>query len=219
VKAPKLYIIDYGLGNLQSLSNALKTLSLEYEVGQNRERILTSKGLLLPGVGAFNQGMKNLRKLGMIDVLQKAVIEKQIPILGICLGMQLFALSSEENGTHEGLGWINGHVKMIRPDLDHPVPHVGWNNLSDIEKSMLFEKTTTACDFYFDHSFVLNLNDNSATALCHYGDRYTAAVQKENIFGVQFHPEKSHRPGLRLLRAFSQIVQKNTYQRRCLKNA
>ena len=211
MRASNLYIIDYGLGNILSLSNALKVLSLEFDVGHDYRRIVASDGLFLPGVGAFNQGMKNLRKLGLVDVLQEVIIEKKTPILGICLGMQLFARSSEENGTHEGLCWINGHVSRLCPDLEHPVPHVGWNNLHQIGKSALFEKTTTACDFYFDHSFAMDLSNNRATALCEYGKYFTAAVQQENIFGVQFHPEKSHRPGLRLLRAFSQIVQKTIH--------
>lgn len=197
-------IIDYGMGNLQSVKN-----SCEY-VGQKARFVKTavdfeqSEKLILPGVGAFGEGMENLKKQNLIQPLFKEVLEKKKPLLGICLGMQLLADLGTEGGKNAGLGLIPGTVERLEV-TPLRVPHIGWNNITITKPNPLFTPDM-AVDYYFVHSYYFHTQDqNHILATCDYGNAFPCVVGKENIFGVQFHPEKSHQFGLQILRNFFQI--------------
>lgn len=202
MKKNKLLVIDYGVGNIQSVVNALRFLGYEPNVSAEVRDIRSANIYIFPGVGAFGEAMKNLRALKIIDVLTEEVVQRKKPVLGICLGMQLLAQNSEEYGYHKGLGWIEGEVKKMSGNLDARIPHVGWNNISVSEKEPLFSRTEESPSFYFDHSFQFVCPPKYVAAWCMHGNYTIAAVQKQNIFGVQFHPEKSQIQGLKLLRGF-----------------
>lgn len=204
----KILIIDYGIGNHQSVANALRFLGYDFFVSSKKEDILSADSYILPGVGAFGEAMKNLERLGMIELLNQQVLEKRKNILGICLGMQIFAEYSLENGRHEGLGWIEGFIDRIAPRDGLRVPHVGWNNLQIVNRDPLFLSTSDENSFYFDHSYHFLCADKQVAAYSEYGDRFVAAVHKENIIGVQFHPEKSQRNGLKLFRCYLNYLEK-----------
>lgn len=196
-------IIDYGMGNLFSVENALKHLGAEVKISNTEEDIQTADKIILPGVGAFPDGMKNLKNLGIIEILEEAVFENKKPILGICLGMQLLATEGEEDSPTMGLGWIAGRVRRFDIDENHfRLPHVGWNDIVPRKDTFLFRGVERPT-FYFVHSYHLVPEDNSVVAAtCAYGEDFVTAVQKDNIIGVQFHPEKSQRSGLRVLKNF-----------------
>lgn len=195
-------IIDYGLGNLRSVMGALNKLGVEAVVSSKKEDLEQADKFILPGVGAFGDGMRNLKSLGLIDLLQRLVCEEKKPILGICLGSQLMAKESFEFGHHQGLGWIDASV--VRLDTIHlRVPHVGWNNLIQVKKDILFEGIADNELFYFVHSFYVRSNNQEAvTGVCEYGIKFTAALHQDNIYATQFHPEKSQQSGLTLLKNF-----------------
>ena len=197
-------IIDYGLGNLESIANMLKKPGHKCLISSDKEDILKATKLILPGVGSFDTGMNNLREKGFIEVLQKKVIENKTPILGICLGMQLLANSSEE-GMQRGLGWINGSsVKFTHDSLK--VPHMGWNSIKLVKESVLFLSLEKFRKYYFVHSYhLLCEDDKDVLATCDYGLSFTAMVKKNNIYGAQFHPEKSHKYGMEILNQFAKI--------------
>ena len=153
--AKRIIIVDYGMGNLMSVGNALRLLGYAPEISSEAAVIASSDALILPGVGAFAQAMENLDHLGLISVLNKQVMERKIPFLGICLGMQLIAENSTEMGFHPGLGWIRGRVTEIPPMKNLPVPHVGWNNIHVNEAYPLFLNLPPEAHYYFDHSCVL----------------------------------------------------------------
>lgn len=197
-----LLVIDYGVGNIQSVVNALWFLGYDPNVSAEIRSIRSADIYIFPGVGAFGEAMKNMRALKIIDVLTEEVIQRKKPVLGICLGMQLLAQNSEEYGYHKGLGWIEGEVKKMSGNLDARIPHVGWNNISVSEKEPLFSRTEESPSFYFDHSFQFVCPPKYVAAWCMHGSYTTAAVQKQNVFGVQFHPEKSQIQGLKLLKGF-----------------
>lgn len=196
-------IIDYGMGNVRSVENALRYLGVASVLSSAHADIEQGSHLILPGVGAFPDGMSNLKKRGLVPVLEKEVFRKKKPFLGICLGMQLMAEDGEEGGVHKGLGWISGTVRRFRVDTKKfRIPHVGWNDVAPKEHAVLFRGISPPI-FYFVHSFFLVPTDpNTIAATCTYGEGFTAAVQKENIFGTQFHPEKSQKSGLAVLRNF-----------------
>tara|TARA_B100000768_G_scaffold177190_1_gene191002 strand:+ start:628 stop:1233 length:606 start_codon:yes stop_codon:yes gene_type:complete len=198
-------IVDYGLGNLESIANMLKKLGYNSVISKNKEDLLNASKLILPGVGSFDTGMINLNERGYTQVLQKKVIKDKIPILGICLGMQLLANSSEE-GMQTGLGWINGKsVKFTHDSLK--VPHMGWNNIKLLKRSTLFEPLDKFRKYYFVHSYHLLCEDNKdVLATSDYGSNFTAMVEKKNIYGAQFHPEKSHKYGMEILNQYAKIV-------------
>src|SRR3989344_1794721 len=198
-------VIDYGVGNHLSILNALDFLGYTYHVSHKKEDIRAAKAYILPGVGAFNEAMKNIEQLGFRDVLAEEVLQKKKPLLGICLGMQILAESSEENGYHQGLGWIKGNVVKMKSS-DVKVPHVGWNDVTIKKNAPLFSKTPEKTHFYFDHSYHISCDSSIISATCFYGTEITAAIQQENIFGVQFHPEKSQNNGLRIYRSFFNYV-------------
>ncbi|MBB1287121.1 imidazole glycerol phosphate synthase subunit HisH [Flavisolibacter sp. BT320] len=200
---PKIVIIDYGVGNTYSVTNAIAALGYKrLQISDREPDIAAADALILPGVGAFEACASNLRQRGLDQVLGEQVIVKQKPILGICVGMQLMATVSEENGLHRGLNWIEGRVKRLSLPKQYAIPHVGWNNVNCQSQNRIFSRTGTNCNFYFDHSYHFECDDQYVAAWCDYGIRVTAAVQKENILGVQFHPEKSQTSGLKLFRGF-----------------
>lgn len=198
-------IVDYGLGNLTSVAGAVSKLGFEAKVTSDADILANADKLILPGVGAFPDGMANLAERGLIDVLGDLVIKRRKPILGICLGFQLLGLSSEEFGHTAGLGWIDAAVTRLAPDdATLRIPHVGWNDLTQTKPDcILFDNVADQSLFYFVHTFRMETPpDGSQVATCDYGGPFTAAVQKGNVFGAQFHPEKSQQAGLTLLGNF-----------------
>ena len=198
----KVLIVDYGVGNHQSVVNALKFLGYDFLVSGKKDDILKASSYILPGVGAFGEAMKNLHKLDIINLLSEQVLLKKKPILGICLGLQILSEYSVENGYNDGLGWIKGHIDRFDENKNIRIPHVGWNTIKIVKKEPLFSKTEEHFSFYFDHSYHFICGEEFVCATCFYGTDFVAAIQKDNIFGVQFHPEKSQNSGLKLFRCF-----------------
>ncbi|MGZ4038183.1 MAG: imidazole glycerol phosphate synthase subunit HisH [Bacteroidia bacterium] len=198
-------IIDYGLGNLVSVKNMLKKLGVPAVITDNKEEIAAAEKLILPGVGAFDNGMKLIRQKGLLEVLNRKVIADKIPVLGICLGMQLLTKSSEE-GSEEGLGWIDAQtVKFNFEDKTLKVPHMGWNYI-DVRKENTLITETAKQRFYFVHSFYVKCNNAAdVIATSKFGIDFTCAINHGNIFGAQFHPEKSLGFGMSLLNNFAKI--------------
>ncbi len=196
-------IIDYGMGNVASVKNALSFLGVNSIISNQAKDLEQATHLILPGVGAFGDGMDRLKEFNLAEMLEKEVLEKKKPFLGICLGMQLLAEEGEEGGLHRGLGWIKGKVRRFNIDQKKfRIPHVGWNDVSIKNSSVLFQNIDPKI-FYFVHSYFLVPEDPEiVAATCKYGEEFTAAVQKDNIFGAQFHPEKSQKSGLALLKNF-----------------
>ena len=197
-------IVDYKTGNLGSIQNILKRIGEQSVVTSDKDQIADATKLILPGVGAFDTGMRNLRDLDLLGVLNNKVIVEKIPVLGICLGMQLFSNGSEE-GELAGLGWIDALTVKFRFEdtLEYKSPHMGWNFLKQLKPSRLLENMICEPRFYFVHSYFLKTNDVTDTlASTTYEIEFTSVVEKENILGVQFHPEKSHKFGMRLLKNF-----------------
>ncbi len=204
MKNPNIVIIDYGIGNTYSVRNAIEFLGYKnLKISDNETIISNADALILPGVGAFKEAIQNLRTRKLDKLLDNEVLNKKKPILGICVGMQMLASMSEEDGIHNGLNWIPGKVKKLELPNNFAVPHVGWNDIRVSNNSMeLFERTPDYSNFYFDHSYYFECDSKYVIAHCDYGIKVTAAVRYENIFGVQFHPEKSQTNGLKLFRSF-----------------
>ncbi len=194
-------IIDYGMGNLGSVGNALTHLGVPYMICENEQQILQCDKLILPGVGAFAQGMENLKEKGLDKVIQEAV-QNNVPLLGICLGMQMLFETSEEKGFYEGFGFIQGKVIKIEEDL--PVPEIGWNQLVFNQDSPFQHLLTKDPYVYYVHSYYASVtNDDDLIAYSEYGHTKVAGiVQKGNVLGTQFHPEKSGEQGLLILKYF-----------------
>ncbi|MBN1211066.1 MAG: imidazole glycerol phosphate synthase subunit HisH [candidate division Zixibacteria bacterium] len=199
-----LTIVDYHSGNLGSILNMLKKLGVPAKISSRPEDIKNADKLILPGVGAFDTGMANIQKLGLFDILNEKVLEDKTPLLGICLGMQLLAERSDE-GDLPGLGWLKGDIvrfKFNGPSGELKVPHMGWNSVSVINDNSLF-KDIDEPRFYFVHSYHFRCEDSrDVLATTDYGYEFPASVHRDNIWGTQFHPEKSHRFGLQLLKNF-----------------
>jgi imidazole glycerol-phosphate synthase subunit HisH len=196
-------IINYGMGNVRSVFNAVRAVGATPELISRPADLATAERIILPGVGAFGEAMTRLRALGFVGALEEAVLGRKRPILGICLGMQLLATRGYEHGLNDGLGWIAGEVRELAPAGDLRVPHMGWNTLQPRTESPLFTELPPQPDCYFVHSFQFVVADPaSAIADVEYGGAVVAVVSKDHIFGTQFHPEKSHRAGLALLRNF-----------------
>jgi|TARA_B100001093_G_scaffold486409_1_gene521698 glutamine amidotransferase len=200
----KVVIIDYGIGNINSIVGALSKLGVNYEFSRDHEVIKKADKIILPGVGSFLHGMNNLKKFNLVDVLSEEVMNKNKPILGICLGMQLFCKLSEENKVEvNGLGWLNASVKKFPKDCKI-IPHMGWNVIETKNNSQFYKKNTSL-DFYFVHSYYVSFNKlekNIIIEKSNYNIDFPAIIIKDNIFGVQFHPEKSQKDGLEFLRMF-----------------
>lgn len=198
-----IVIVDYGVGNTNSVSNAIKYLGYnKLTISDNEGVISNADVLILPGVGAFEEAVNNLRARKLDLILNEEVLNKKKPILGICVGMQLMATLSEENGVHKGLNWIEGKVKKLQLPKEFAVPHVGWNDVTVNNIKPLFNRNVDNSNFYFDHSYFYDCDPVYVSAYCDYHIKVTAAIQKDNIFGVQFHPEKSQTNGLKLFRDF-----------------
>ncbi len=198
-------IIDYGMGNLGSIANMLRKIGAQATISSDPEEIAKAEKLILPGVGAFDQGMEKLEGLGFREVLDERVLDRRVPILGICLGMQLLTRSSDE-GERQGLGWIDAETVRFRFDGEDKlrIPHMGWNLIDPRPGATWLEGLPEEPRFYFVHTFYVrcrNVEDVAATT--HYGFPFTSAVRRDNIFGTQFHPEKSHKFGMALLRNFA----------------
>lgn len=201
-------VIDYGLGNVQAFLNAYKLLDIDADRATAPPDIDGASHLVLPGVGSFDLAIQLFEESGMRDAVEDAVLHRNVPILGVCVGMQILASSSEE-GTRGGLDWIPGSVRKIVPLKDGeavPLPHMGWNEISIKRVNPLLCSLGPSPDFYFLHSYCFVPDDNNTSiAEFHYGCDMVCAVQCNNIFGVQFHPEKSHDNGLSLLKNFSSL--------------
>jgi len=193
------------MGNLGSIKNMLKKIGVESVITNDHSLIENASKIILPGVGAFDRAMKNLKELNIIEILNKQALINKVPILGICLGMQLLAKDSEEGNLH-GLGWIDASVKKFNLDKNLKVPHMGWNIALQQKKHVLFENMYTVPRFYFVHSYYFKCNNpEDILANTDYGGEFTSAVSKNNIMGVQFHPEKSHKFGMKLLENFAKM--------------
>lgn len=199
-------IVDYEVGNAGSIRNMLKKVGVPAEISSDPQVIRSADRLILPGVGAFDHGMRSLHRSGLVPVLEEQVFQQQVPILGICLGMQMLGESSEE-GNEPGLGWIKARTRRFRFDSlsdSLRVPHMGWNWVQAAAPDGLFEGYQSVPRFYFVHSLHVDCEDpNDVLATADYGFRFTCAVRRKNVFGTQFHPEKSHRFGMQLLRNFA----------------
>lgn len=197
-------IVDYGLGNLRSVAGAIAKIGHPVLISHKVSELEKADKLILPGVGAFGDGMQNLRKRDLVEPLNRLVLKERRPILGICLGAQLAARESCEFGHHAGLGWIDAEVLRLNPsDPALRVPHVGWNDLKQVRESILFADIPPDALFYYVHSFHVQCNDKSIViGESEHGMRFVAAYRQANIFGTQFHPEKSQQHGLQMLRNF-----------------
>ena len=201
---PRVAIVDYGMGNLHSVRRKLDRIGVHAQLTSDPDEVLRADKLLLPGVGHFGKAMEHLTTLRLVPALQEAVVGRGTPILGICLGMQLFARGSEEGGA-EGLGWIDADVVRfgVEDTLRYKVPHMGWNGVRVTRSSALLDGVTDQTEFYFVHAYHLVCRDAEATlGDTDYEYPFTSVVQRGNIYGVQFHPEKSHDAGEALLRNF-----------------
>jgi glutamine amidotransferase len=203
-----IVVVDYGLGNVGSIVNMFRKIGTEAIVATSEADIDKADKLILPGVGAFDNGMKNIHDKGLINVLNRNVLERKKPILGICLGMQLLSKSSEE-GVLPGLGWIDAQtIKFNFEDSNQKlrIPHMGWNEVVPVKKHTIVEGMDKETRFYFVHSYHVKCNSQENELMtCDYGFDFTCSVVKDNIIGVQFHPEKSHKFGMKLLNNFSLI--------------
>ncbi len=200
----KIVIVDYGMGNLLSVRKKLLRLNAEVVVSSNPADILNADKIILPGVGHFKKAIETLKTLRLIDALNESVLVKQKPILGICLGMQLLANSSEEGNVY-GMGWIDAEVVRfkVKDTVKSKVPHMGWNQIIKSKESLLMKGIPDLSEFYFVHSYHLLLNEREDLLNeTEYEYRFCSAVEKNNIFGVQYHPEKSHDVGELLLKNF-----------------
>lgn len=196
-----IVVIDYGMGNLGSIANMIKKIGHKCLISSNIEEIKEAKQLILPGVGSFDNGMKNLKELEIIEVLNQKVLVEKIPILGICLGMQLMTKSSEE-GILSGLGWINANTNRFVSDT-LKIPHMGWNIINHQKKSKLFDENESEKRFYFVHGYYVTCESKKdILTYTNYGHNFVSSFEKENILGVQFHPEKSHNFGMKLIKNF-----------------
>jgi len=201
-------IIDYGLGNINAIYTVYKNLNIPVTVASNPPDLENSEKFILPGVGAFDYAMDKLDKSGMRDTLNDLIQNKKKDILGICVGMQMLAKSSEE-GNLPGLGWLNAEVKMFNKYVDNYellIPHMGWNNITPKKESPLLIGFCNSSYFYFLHSYYFEAHDDTnIVSTTKYGNDFVSTINNKNIYGVQFHPEKSHQSGIQLLKNFSEL--------------
>ncbi|MBI2023017.1 imidazole glycerol phosphate synthase subunit HisH [Candidatus Giovannonibacteria bacterium] len=202
MNSKKICILDYGSGNVRSVFNILFALGKDVIVSNRPEDILAGSHIILPGVGAFGTSMEKIKKTIHLDILENEIIRNKKPFLGICVGMQVLADRGFEFGEHVGLGWIHGEVKKMSTG-GLPLPHIGWNNVSIAKQTPLLNGLSVDQDFYFVHSYVFKEENNeNVIAKTEYGEQFNSIISKDNIFGVQFHPEKSQKAGKLLLENF-----------------
>lgn len=201
-------ILDYGLGNIRAFINVYDRLNIPIVTIKTKNDFDGVTKLILPGVGAFDEAMMKLNNSGLREDLERLVLGEKLPVLGICVGMQMLAKSSEE-GELPGLGWIEGSVRKFNTNnipYKTKLPHMGWNNISITKENILMKGLSQNSEFYFLHSYFFNCADSSQTlTTSFYGIEFTSAISHRNIYGVQFHPEKSHQNGITLLNNFSQL--------------
>lgn len=201
-------IIDYGLGNIRAFINVFERLSIKTKIARNPDDLKDASKLILPGVGAFDYAMLQLNSSGMRDELETQVQKNKVPVMGICIGMQMLAKSSDE-GKLSGLGWIDGEVKLFDTSTipyKTRLPHMGWNSIKPINGNALMSNFNDESRFYFLHSYYfVAYHSGDIISTTDYGNTFASAVNKENIFGIQFHPEKSHSNGIQLLNNFAKI--------------
>lgn len=204
-----IQIIDYGMGNVGSILNMIKYIGGEVEIVDSPNKITKASGIILPGVGAFGRGMNKLREGGWISHLEEASIYNKIPTLGICLGMQLMTRSSEESPNTKGLGWFSADTIKFKFDNNkqYKIPHMGWNTFNTLGDSKLFKKSLKDQKYYFVHSYHVYCEDEKdIKATTKYGIEIVSAIEKNNIFGLQPHPEKSHKFGMNLFKDFLKLT-------------
>jgi glutamine amidotransferase len=198
-------ILNYGVGNINAFASVYTRLNVPFHIVNNKYDLLKAKKILFPGVGSFDNAMNLLNLSGMRDGLEDLVINKEVPILGVCVGMQMFAQNSEE-GEISGLGWINANVKKIQSNDKLIVPHMGWNNINIKTSHFIIDSLSNDSFFYFLHSYYFDCFDkDESISNTVYGTAFDSIICKKNIIGVQFHPEKSHGTGLTLLNNFSKL--------------
>ncbi len=201
-------IINYGLGNVAAIFNIYKRAGLPVAIVETAEELQHATRLILPGVGSFDWAMKRLEDSGLRPTLESLVLERGVPVLGICVGMQMMANSSEE-GSRPGLGWIPGVVKRFdvsKIESETKLPHMGWNTVVPVRSSRLFSKIDSGSRFYFLHSYYFEAKEESdRLSDTDYCGRFSSSVTRGRIFGVQFHPEKSHSSGIKMLLNFNEI--------------
>jgi glutamine amidotransferase len=197
-------IVDYGLGNIRAFLNVYHRLNIQATTAKTAGELADAKKVILPGVGSFDDAMDRLARSGMRETLDDLALRRRVPVLGVCVGMQMLAHGSDE-GQLPGLGWIHGRVKAI--DAGRlPVPHMGWNDVRPVSASPLFDKLDSGARFYFLHSYYFECQrDEDRLAVADYGGDFACAARAGNIHGVQFHPEKSHHFGARLLQNFAEM--------------
>ncbi|MBN1152476.1 MAG: imidazole glycerol phosphate synthase subunit HisH [Dehalococcoidia bacterium] len=205
-----IVVVDAGLGNIRSVVNKLTRLGVEVVASSSAVDIKRASSLVLPGVGAFDRGMTSLKRLGLDSVLRQRVVEEGVPILGICLGMQLFSKRSDE-GTERGLGWIEAETCRLMPPGDSGlrVPHMGWNTVRQTGRGRLLEGIADDAEFYFVHSYYAHpSNEEHVAGVTSYGHEFASVIECRNVFATQFHPEKSHESGVMVLRNFVEMTSK-----------
>lgn len=203
----KVLILDYGMGNLHSVCKKVKKFDDNAEISSNPNKVKEASKIILPGVGHFSKAISTLKILNLFETLNDVVLSKKTPILGICLGLQLMAKRSEE-GSVEGFGWFDADVVNfnIQDPLKHKVPHMGWNNVNAMKQSALLNGISESQEFYFAHSYHIKSNKMEDVLMTtNYDYNFVSALEKDNIFGVQFHPEKSHSVGEKLLSNFLKL--------------
>lgn len=198
-------IVNYGLGNLKAFANIYKSLNIPFTIASRAADLAGLTKLILPGVGAFDQAMERLEQSGMRECLDESVLGKKLPVLGICVGMQILTHRSEE-GVLPGLKWIDGDTQKFSAHEAMQIPHMGWNDVKPLGQGALFKGLNADSRFYFLHSYYVRCHKpENVLAVTSYGGDFACAVHHDNIYGVQFHPEKSHRYGIQLLKNFAEL--------------